>query len=102
MQRIHEAQATFDAVAPEPTPGSRTAEASDTSAVVRTALQSLRPEERRPIELAFFDGLTYPEIAEALRTPEGTTKARIRRGMIKLRRTLTSLETSGQLKASAT
>ena len=38
--------------------------------------------------MAFFGGLTHPEIAEALNEPLGTIKARIRRGMLKLRESL--------------
>ncbi|MEO6245762.1 MAG: sigma-70 family RNA polymerase sigma factor [Opitutaceae bacterium] len=54
-------------------------------AVVRSALAQLNAEERRAIALAFFDGLTHDEIATALRAPVGTIKARIRRGMLKLK-----------------
>jgi RNA polymerase sigma-70 factor (ECF subfamily) len=55
---------------------------------VRTAVRSLPADQRQAIELAFFGGLTHPEIAEQLREPLGTVKARIRRGMLKLRDTL--------------
>jgi len=51
-------------------------------------LSSLPPAERRPIELAFFDGLTHAMIAERLDEPLGTVKTRIRRGMMKLRTVL--------------
>jgi RNA polymerase sigma-70 factor (ECF subfamily) len=52
---------------------------------VRSALGKLPQEQRKVIELAFFAGLTHPEIAERLNEPLGTIKARIRRGLLKLR-----------------
>ena len=57
-------------------------------AAIRSAVGSLPPEQRQAIKLAFFGGLTHPEIAEALNEPLGTVKARIRRGMLKLRESL--------------
>jgi RNA polymerase sigma-70 factor, ECF subfamily len=44
----------------------------------RRALASLVPRERQVIELAYFEGHTYREVALILGLPEGTTKARIR------------------------
>ena len=55
---------------------------------VRSAVAALPGEQRRAIEMAFFGGLTHHEIAEALHEPLGTVKARIRRGMLKLRESL--------------
>lgn len=52
---------------------------------VRDALSRLSPDERKAIELAFFDGLTHLEIARLSGDPVGTIKARIRRGLLKLR-----------------
>jgi len=52
---------------------------------VRVAVTTLPAEQRQAIELAFFGGLTHAEIAEKLSEPLGTIKARIRRGMMKLR-----------------
>ena len=59
------------------------------SADLRTALGSLAAEEREAISLAYFDGLSYVEVAHHLDAPEGTIKSRIRNGMRKL---ATSLE----------
>ena len=52
---------------------------------VRAAVAALPPEQQRAVELAFFGGLTQQEIAEKLREPLGTVKARIRRGLLRLR-----------------
>ena len=60
----------------------------ETAQTVRLAVARLAPEQKQAIELAFFSGLTQTEIAEVLRTPLGTVKARIRRGMIELRNTI--------------
>jgi len=61
---------------------------SDELAEVHTALKSLPNEQRLPIKMAFFEGKTHHEISMALKQPLGTIKARIRRGMLKLRDSL--------------
>lgn len=53
--------------------------------VLRRLLQSLPPEQRQLIELAFYDGYTHSELAELLHLPLGTVKTRLRMGMQKLR-----------------
>jgi len=58
------------------------------AAAIRAALNELDTDQRESIELAFFAGKTHVEIAEALGQPLGTIKARIRRGMFKLRDSL--------------
>ena len=57
-------------------------------AAIRSAVGTLPEDQRQAIEMAFFQGLTHLEIAAALQEPLGTVKARIRRGMLKLRQTL--------------
>lgn len=55
---------------------------------VRVALEGLAPEQREAIELAYFEGLTQVEIAEATSVPLGTVKSRLRLGLGRLRTTL--------------
>ncbi|MDQ1401669.1 MAG: polymerase sigma-70 factor, subfamily [Acidimicrobiaceae bacterium] len=52
---------------------------------VKDALAILSEDERQAIELAYFGGHTYREVATLLGTPEGTVKSRIRTGLRRLR-----------------
>lgn len=63
----------------------------DKARLIQTAITGLPAEQRRAIELAYFSGLTQDEIAQKLSAPLGTIKARIRRGLLKLRDELEGL-----------
>jgi RNA polymerase sigma-70 factor (ECF subfamily) len=60
------------------------------AAAIRSAVTGLPKDQRQAIEMAFFGGMTHLEIAASLHEPLGTVKARIRRGMLKLRESLQS------------
>lgn len=52
---------------------------------VRAALADLGPDQRRVLELAYFEGLSCTEIAERISIPVGTVKSRIAAGLDRLR-----------------
>jgi RNA polymerase sigma-70 factor (ECF subfamily) len=52
---------------------------------VRGLLTSLQPQQKRAIELAYFEGLSHTEIAAVLKEPLGTVKSWIRNGLLRLR-----------------
>ncbi len=52
----------------------------------RTVMAKLPVEQRKTLEMAFFDGLTHTEIAEMTGDPLGTVKTRIRSALITLRK----------------
>ena len=62
---------------------------------VARALGDLPDDERRAIELAYFDGHTYVEVADLLGQPEGTVKSRIRNGMRRMRALLVDAGVQG-------
>ncbi|HEV2471374.1 MAG TPA: sigma-70 family RNA polymerase sigma factor, partial [Chthonomonadales bacterium] len=57
---------------------------------VRGVMTGLPPEQRKSLELAFFDGLSHSEIAEKTGEPLGTVKTRIRLALIAIRKELSA------------
>jgi len=56
---------------------------------VKEVVAGLPTDERQAIELAYFGGHTYRQVAVMLEAPEGTVKSRIRSGLRRLRNDLT-------------
>lgn len=67
-------------------------EQDETATRVRHALNQLPAEQRMAIDLAFFGGLTYEQVAQQQQVPLGTAKTRIRLGMKRLRHLLGDAE----------
>jgi len=82
---------------PQPTETEPSAEGSAPSEVhrvaraVRAAIQALPRDEREVIELHWFDGLDFPEIAQSLGVPVNAAKVRAHRGYQSLRARLKSI-----------
>jgi RNA polymerase sigma factor (sigma-70 family) len=79
---------TTDVVRAQPTPTEvpETPDRIVDRLLVADELGRLPDEQRRTLELAFFDDLTHPQIAAVTGLPLGTVKSHIRRGMANLRR----------------
>jgi RNA polymerase sigma-70 factor (ECF subfamily) len=58
------------------------------AARVRQLMAALHPQQKRAIELAYFEGLSHSEIATKLQEPLGTVKSWIRNGLLKLKEAL--------------
>jgi RNA polymerase sigma-70 factor, ECF subfamily len=56
----------------------------ETASAVRAAVRRLPPDQRRVVELAYFGGLSYRDVARAVGIPEGTAKSRLRLALVKL------------------
>lgn len=67
----------------EPSPQEQITEA-ETASAVRNAVRSLPPRQREVVELAYFRGLSYRDVAKVTGIPEGTAKSRVRLALARL------------------
>jgi RNA polymerase sigma-70 factor (ECF subfamily) len=58
--------------------------AAETARLIRAAVHALPASQRQVVELAYFEGLTYREVARAVGISEGTAKSRLRLALAKL------------------
>jgi len=72
---------------PDPDPLARLESATE-AVELRRCLETLEPERRRLVSMAFVDGLTHSELADRLGMPLGTVKSWIRRALASLKRCL--------------
>lgn len=82
-QAVRDAMATLRPLAVDPSPDELVERL-----LVADELARLRPEQRRAVGLAFYDGLTHEQVASSMGLPLGTAKTHIRRGLAALRRRL--------------
>ena len=66
----------------------QTTDRNMTIAKIRAVVDRLPAEQRKPLEMAFFEGLTHSEIATKTGEPLGTVKTRIRSALLTLRKAL--------------
>lgn len=79
--------------------GTRRLEHQESRQRIGSALDRLPPDQRRVIELAFYEGLTQTQIAEFLGAPLGTVKSRVLLAMRKLREILRETQEPVRLRA---
>lgn len=93
-RRVRRAQIVEAELKHEPVPASQSPEESLAGAVdyerVRRAMTTLPEVQRQTLEIAFFEGLSYPEIADREKVPLGTIKSRAARALHALRAALES------------
>jgi RNA polymerase sigma-70 factor, ECF subfamily len=83
LERIGQPQEVDPDAGPE-----QRATTADLARRARLAMETLSPEQRAALELAYFGGRTSAEIAEIEGIPVGTAKTRVRTALLRLRRVM--------------
>ena len=86
LRRKRPTESVDDIALPSPYNLADEAERNSMMEKARGAIVLLPVEQRKTLEMAFFDGLTHSEIAEMTGDPLGTVKTRIRSGLLSLRK----------------
>ena len=86
LRRKHPADQVDEMILPSAYNLADEAERNNMMEKARVVIHHLPPEQRKTLEMAFFDGLTHSEIAEMTGDPLGTVKTRIRSALLTLRK----------------
>ena len=84
-QRRREDQAEEMPQVPQPPDYEQALDQKRRAERVRAVMLSLNPQQKKAIEMAYFDGLSHSEIAALLKEPLGTVKSWIRNGLLRLK-----------------
>jgi RNA polymerase sigma-70 factor (ECF subfamily) len=90
-RRHHDTEAITDELSnflADPKRPDREVELCADAATAVKAMEQLRPEQQKIIQLAVFHGMTHQEIADLTGTPLGTVKSHVRRGLLHIREAL--------------
>lgn len=87
-QRRIDAAIIPEAVQPEAEPAPDLSERNEQAGRATAALEQLRPEQQRILQLSIYHGRSHEEIARSTGLPLGTVKTHARRGLIRLREIL--------------
>ena len=90
LRRRRPSESVDDVVLASPYNLSEEAERNVMIEKARSVIVTLPPDQRKTLEMAFFDGLTHSEIAEMTGDPLGTVKTRIRSALLSLRKAFNS------------
>ena len=63
------------------------------------AINDLKPEQKKILQLSIVEGYSHSEISEALDMPLGTVKTHARRGLMKVRDVIKKQETTREVSA---
>ena len=88
LRRRRPTDSVDDVVLSAPTDLASEAERNSLMEKVRVIIDRLPSEQKKSLEMAYFDGLSHSEIAEKTGDPLGTVKTRIRLALIALRKAM--------------